>query len=223
MGKKTILVLLATLLGLAGAAQAGILDAIRSPDPSDDVSVLKSLYREHFKPDDVQFGVLLKGSRDGPEHLAVYCYLSKESGRDYNYILGLRRGGDSWQVVFEKLKIDVGGIFVSLPSRPGPPYGKAYGYWKKEPRTKVRLTDVEIVDWVNARVLSASLGIGADEVLARRANGEKISAIAGKTYREKHKGGPSAEKEKSKDTAKGKGRSRGTGTCTAAGPPGKKK
>jgi hypothetical protein len=219
MGKKTILVLLAAWLGLAGWAQAGILDAIRSPDPSDDVSVLKSLYREHFKPDDVQFSVLLKGSKDGPEHLAVYCYLSKESGRDYDYILGLRLGGDSWQVVFEKLKIDVGGIFVSLPSRPGPPYGKAYGYWKKEPRTKVRLTDVEIVDWMNARVLSVSLGIGAGEVLARRANGEKVSAIAGKAYREKHKGGPPAEKEKTKK----KGKSRGTGTCAADGPPGKKK
>jgi hypothetical protein len=223
MGKKTILILLAAWLGLAGAAQARLLDAIRSPDPSDDVSVLKSLYREHFKPDDVQFSVLLSGSRDGPGHLGVYCYLSRESGRDYNYILGLRRSGDSWQLIFEKLKIDVGRIFVSLPTRPGPPYGKAYGYWKKAPKTKVRLTDVEIADWINARVLSVSLGIGVDEVLARRGKGEKVSAIAGKTYREKHKGGPSAEKEKSKDTAKGKGRSRGTGTCTAEGKPGKKK
>ena len=215
MCKKTILILLATWLGLAGAAQAGLLEKIRSPDPSDDVSVLKSLYRQHFKPDDVQFSILLSGSKDGPEHLGVYCFLSKESGRDYNYILSLRRSGDSWQVIFGKLRIDIGRIFVSLPSQPGPPYGKAYGYWKKSPKAKVRLADVEIADWVNARVLSVSLGIGADEVLARRGKGEKIEAIAGKSYREKHKGGPPAKKKR--------GKSRGTGKCWADEKPGKPK
>jgi hypothetical protein len=215
MGKKTVLILLATWLGLAGAAQAELLDSIRSPDPSDDESVLKNLYHRYFKPDDAQFAVLLSGSKDGPGHLAVYCYLSKESGKDYNYILGLRRSGDSWQVIFGKLKIDVGGIFVSLPRRPGPPHGKAYGYWKKSPEAKVRLTDVEIADWINARVLSVSLGIGADEVLARRGKGEKIASIAGKTSREKHKAGPPAKKKR--------GRSRGTGTCSADGKPGKPK
>lgn len=180
-----------------GAALAG---------PLDDGAILRKLALDHFQANEAQAGILLKGAKDGPEHFGVYFWLAKESGKDLHSILRLRLEGKSWSVIFTTLRVDVNRIFIALPRPPGPPYGKAYGYWAHGPGSgkgpagksvfhpgsprndgrNIVLTDIEICDWINAAVLAGTLGLEPQVVLDRRSAGEPLAAIAGKTYREKH-------------------------------------
>jgi hypothetical protein len=179
----------------------------------DDDTVIKRVTVEYFKPRDSDFTLIMNGSRDGLDHLGVYFWLSKESGRDINTILKLRLEGLSWSVVFGRVGVDIGRVFITLPRDPGPPYGKAYGYWRHGPgsrgRTTIVLTDAEICDWVNARSFSVALGIDAGTYLERRGRGEAAVVIAGKTYREKHGKGNVGGAGKKNDTGHGGGKGKG--------------
>ena len=57
--------------------------------------------------------------------------------------------------------------------RGGPPYGKAYGYWKKHPPR-----DVEVIDAVNVHFLSEYHRVAPDVVWAERSHGRSYAVVA---------------------------------------------
>jgi len=197
-------------IAVAGGAFAG-----------DDFSTLTRLVKDHFKSSDGAMELLGKNAKDGPDHYGVYFWLSKESGKDVNYVLRLRLAGDSWSVVFTKLDVDINKIFVTMPQPPGPPYGKAYGHWKhggghhgkgkqKGAKGKYRppaLTDVEVCDWVNARAISVALSVDLKTVLDRRSAGQTIFHVAAQMKKEKD--APSHEKDKPDKDEHGKPEGKG--------------
>ena len=58
----------------------------------------------------------------------------------------------------------------------GPPYGNAYGHYKKYKKDykKVVLVDDDVVNLVNLRFMSEYHGIAAELVMDRRGRGEKF-------------------------------------------------
>jgi len=105
------------------------------------------------------------------------------------------------------IKPDV--LFVDMKKQPGPPYGKAYGYWRKHPNrmTSRDVTDDDVRFWVGVRTVSAYVGISAEAAYERHASGEGLSGIAGKHHRAGKPGnGNQQPRNRAEDKGKGKGK-----------------
>ena len=146
--------------------------------------------------------------------LPVLLFLAAESGKSLRFVLDLRLGGLSWWEIRARLGVPPERVIVVLPRDPGPPYGKAHGYYKKHPKgqkTEVVLTDTEFADWVGVRVLSKSYGVEPMVVLEARRSGLQIADVAlREEKRKKEKGDKSGSGNKNKSSpGKSKGKSKG--------------
>jgi hypothetical protein len=151
---------------------------------------------------------------DPERDLPVLLFLAAESGRPLSFILDLRLGGLSWWEIRARLGVPAERVIVVLPRDPGPPYGKAHGYYKKHPKgqkAEVVLSDAEFADWVGVRVLSQSYGVEPMVVLEARRAGLEIADVAlREEKRKKEKAGKSASGGKGKSSpGKGKGKGKG--------------
>lgn len=100
----------------------------------------------------------------------VAYFLARQARRDVKFITDLRIRGESWWDISLRLGLNPRTIYVvETYNDYGPPYGKAYGYSKKERNN--RLADSQIVELVNVRFLSEYHGISPDEVIERRQKG----------------------------------------------------
>lgn len=99
----------------------------------------------------------------------VAYFLAAKARRDVRYITELRLSGKSWWDISLRLGLDPRTIYViDTYNDYGPPYGKAYGYYKDK---HYRLDDRQVVELVNVRFLSEYYRISPDEVIERRRKG----------------------------------------------------
>ena len=85
-----------------------------------------------------------------PEELPVIYLVAREARVSPDVVIALREQGWSWVDITYNLGISPGIFVAHLPTRIGPPYGHAHGYWRKRGRTHYRyLTDRHVVDYVN--------------------------------------------------------------------------
>ena len=110
--------------------------------------------------------------------LPVAMYLSHESGEPLSVIVGLRAQGLSWAVVFGRLRVAPGVLFAGISRDPGPPYGKAWGHWRKNPKT-VRLSDSDIIGLVQIQVGSRWARMTPYDLAKARGQGKKVPALVG--------------------------------------------
>jgi hypothetical protein len=94
-------------------------------------------------------------------------------------------------------------FFVPLTTKKvGPPYGKAYGYYKKyhpnKEWKKIILSDDEIVDLVNLRFISEYHKLAPEKVIKMRSQGMKFVNINVEIKREKGKSKGKQGKSKKK-------------------------
>jgi len=130
-------------------------------------------------------------------------------------IVNLRLSGKSWMDITLHYGLSPQIFYVPFAVDPGPPYGKAWGYYKKKPKNKwreIRLADRDIVNFVNLKFVSGHYGYSANEVVKMRGSGKSFVKIHGevKKGKDKSKGkgestGKSGKKE-SKGKSKGKGK-----------------
>lgn len=126
------------------------------------------------------------------EEMSVVYLLSRRAHRDARFIADLRLRGLSWWDITIRLGLDPHTLYVVDTHRhSGPPYGKAYGYYKEG--KKHRLRDDEIVELSNVRFLSKYHRVSTDDVIDQRRKGERYMNID-EHYRSKK--GPSKYQEK---------------------------
>lgn len=134
-------------------------------------------------------------------HVAHYAHVEP------SVVLGLRRAGRSWTDITLHFGLSPEIYYVPLEFDPGPPYGRAYGYYKKHPRARwstIRLVDADVVNLVNLRFLSEHHHIEPARIVRMRGAGKDFLAIE-------------------RDLGRGKGRGAGAGKtrpAAAGGPPG---
>ena len=140
------------------------------------------------------------------EELPVVFFIARRARVSPDVIINLRLSGLSWMDI--SLRYGIGPEVYYVPVEEtviiGPPYGKAYGYYKKYPRHKwkdIRLGDDDIVNLVNLRFMSEYHGIPPSEVIKMRSGGKKF-IVMDKEIKEKKKG--KHKEEKHKDKGKGK-------------------
>lgn len=140
-----------------------------------DYDTVESLHSMGYSPDDV----------------CLILFLAYRSQTEPRTIARWRRAGIPWRdITTVNLRLDPSTFFVSIPSNVqlGPPYGRAYGYYRKDPKTVV-LSDVERVDLVQLKVVSKAYKIPPVKVIRLRQQGRSFNKIvqaqrkAGKSIR----------------------------------------
>lgn len=200
------------------AAHAEIDFAASLSIPLDDdgrlfVNVSSNYY--HADPDVIV--VASRRLRHPVDEIPIVLFLSEHAHRSPRAVIDMRLGGRSWIDIYVSLGLPYKILFADLPPDPGPPYGKAWGYWKKhrsDPRARIVLTDTEFGDLVHLHVTSRALGLEPREVVRLRAQGKPFRAIAGNAYRAKHPGraaGKPGGKAAEKPAAKGPGKDKPRG------------
>jgi hypothetical protein len=102
--------------------------------------------------------------------LPVLLYLQGASGWPLPQLVDLRAQGSSWSVIFTRVGVPQAVLFEGIPDDPGPPYGHAWGYWKKNPRG-ARLADRDVCDLVRIQMASRWVGTPQYELARGYAHG----------------------------------------------------
>lgn len=168
-----------------------------------------------------EFGFLYNDYYHADDHVVVGCsewmsepdmvvalHLARVADMDLEIILDWRRGGLTWYDITHRCHRDTNIYYVDLPSDPGPPYGRAWGHWRKHPRQDMRMSDDEIRSFTTLRALSEYSRQRPSEVLQMRRQGKSPSQIAGK-HRSKSEDAAPRGSESSSDKGKSNGKSNG--------------
>ena len=140
------------------------------------------------------------------EEMPVVLFLAGRAHVAPGVIVDLRLRGMSWMDITFQYGLSPEIYYVPLRVAPGPPYGRAYGHYKKWPRNewkKVRLGDDDVVNLVNLKFASEHYGRSPEEVIKMRSGGRNFVEIneeikSGKGQKVKEKG------EKHRGKGKGK-------------------
>jgi len=155
------------------------------------------------------------------EELPVVFFLASRAHVDPQVIINLRVGRRmSWPDITFHYGLTPEIYYVPV-TRVGPPYGNAYGHYKKckKDYKKVVLVNDDVVNLVNLRFMSEYHGIPAEQVMDRRGRGERFVAMNDEFRQEKRahgewddeRGKGKAKDEKGKDKKENKGHGNGHG------------
>jgi hypothetical protein len=134
------------------------------------------------------------------EELPVVFFLASRAHVDPQVIIDLRiRQRMSWLNITFHYGLTPEIYYVPV-QRVGPPYGNAYGHYKKHKKDykKVVLADADVVNLVNLRFMSEYHGVAAEVVMDQRGKGERFVVINDHYYKEKGKH-HNQDKDKGKD------------------------
>ena len=212
-GTRTLVagMLILFLVPAVSHVMAGLdVDLVLRADLGDDelFMAISSRYCERDRSTVADFGVYFRD----PDDFAVSVFLASRSGRGAAEISGLRERGYTWWQIGLRLGVPMDSYFVPVTHDPGPPYGKAYGHWKKrgrQSRSPGLLTDADIRNLVAVRMLHDYYGLSVEQAMARRASGTDIRTLLTVEYRERHRKAsrsPSSGKGHGKSGAKSKGK-----------------
>jgi len=125
--------------------------------------------------------VIVIRERRVPDHeIPVVLFLAERARVAPATIVDMRLSGKKWMGIVVHFGLSPEVFYVPVAIQPGPPYGKAYGHYKKKKRDQWRsivLDDDDIVNLVNLRFLSDYHHRPAEEVIRLRGSGADFVAI----------------------------------------------
>jgi hypothetical protein len=149
--------------------------------------------------------VVVVRERNVPDDdLPVVFFLARHARVEPAVIVKLRLGGKSWMDIAFHYGLTAEIFYVDFERDPGPPYGKAWGHFKKKKRADwgtIRLVDADVVNLVNLKFVSERYGYSPHEIVKMRAKGQDFVRIHKEVKARK---GPKAKKTKALATSEGK-------------------
>ncbi len=112
------------------------------------------------------------------DEMTVVFFISNRAAVSPLEIADLRLKGLSWMDITFKYWLTSEIYYVRFTSDPGPPYGKAWGHFKKRPKKKwheIRLVDVDIVNLVNLKFLSEKHGYPPEKIVRMKKQGKSFA------------------------------------------------
>ncbi len=145
------------------------------------------------------------------EDLPVVYFLAARAHVDPGVIFSLRLKRMSWLDIAFHYNLTPDIFFVPVAvERVGPPYGKAYGYYRKygpaRDWRKIVLTDREVVDLVNLRFMSEQYKMAPESVMAMRGRESRFVVINEDIRKGKDKGNQNRQEQNQKGRGKSKKR-----------------
>ncbi len=192
-------ILLGALLCLSTAASAEVSFGLGFNSQGLDSFYLNISNYYHVPQDRV---VYVRDSRIPDDEIPVVFFLATQARVGPEVIVQRRLSGESWMSIMLFYRLSPAILYVPVSVVPGPPYGNAYGYYRKYPKhrwNKIRMADADIVNFVNLRFMSEHHGYKPEEVFKLRSEGRRFHEISrGKSDEAKDKGGPGGGKGKGK-------------------------
>ena len=151
------------------------------------------------------------------EELPVVFFLASRAQVDPTLIIDLRmRNRMSWLGITFHFGLTPEIYYVPV-KRVGPPYGKAYGHYKRHKNnySKVVLADNDVVNLVNLRFMSDYHNVPPEVIMDRRGRGEKFISMNNEFREARVKNnnhennGKQGDKKNNKNNGRGKGNGKG--------------
>ena len=187
-----------TLLIPAAPARAVVFtDVTLGMGLSDDQRVFLNVTNDHFAPSPAVAVALVQRAASPVDDFPVILLLAKAGRRSPEDILRLRQEYLSWSDIMFRMNISPSALFTGITRDPGPPYGKAWGYWKKHPRERLVIRDRDVVGLAKLQVASARHRVSPYTLIAERNKGVSYEHYVAEKNRGKYpkskppkKGGP---------------------------------
>jgi len=123
----------------------------------------------------------VRDARFSDDEIAVVLYISQRTGIRPEAIIQLRRLKKTWCEIAVHYGMSPAMFYVPLSYDPGPPYGKAYGHYKRHGKSewkKINLDDEDVINLVNLRFVSGYYKVPADEIVKARCSGKSFATIS---------------------------------------------
>src|SRR5262245_52613353 len=202
-----------TLVSPAAAGVGVSVDVLWSPNPDNDLQVgLHATNMAYPIPRERLVPVFRE--MDNPyDDYPVLAFVAYNSQVDIRTVWAFRQQGHAWFDVMLHFGVRPSALFVSVPEPPGPPYGKAYGYWKKHrKRLPARyVPDADVRYWVGLRSVARYTGSPVSTVFEWQRAGNRCEKYAGNHYRAKHGNGKGKKQRAGFDNDNDQGKPRGKG------------
>ena len=174
---------------VAGAANAEVnVDVAVGMSINEDSRIFLNVTNQTWRPPVAT--AFIQGCADPEEDFPVIAFLAYHSHRSPTFILNLRREGYSWADVFFQVNVNPSVLFVGVERDPGPPYGKAWGYWRKHyrPGARIRyhLVDRDVVGLVKVQTVSKHFGASPLSIIEAQRGGRRPEMYAAQRWRQKH-------------------------------------
>src|SRR5262245_61799667 len=131
MTSRAVAAVLAVLCAAAVHADTRFDFLFRADSVADDTQLFLHLSVKDQGADRASLEPVLPRIRRLDADLPVVLFLARQSGRPPSAVVELRALGMEWALVFGRLHVPIDVLFVGIDRDPGPPYGNAWGYWKK--------------------------------------------------------------------------------------------
>lgn len=194
--KRIVATALLILVMGAGAASAGVdVGFGGAVAVGDDSSLFFSIASRHYDRDPLLVEDWGRRYFHDPDDLAVAMFLGGHCNNGPEYFFNLRRQGLGWFEISNRCRIPVDVYFLPVMRDPGPPYGNAYGHWKKhrrDPKHAVMLTDADIRNLVAVRMAHEYYGVPVDVAMQWCSSGHGVRRVMNDEYRKRHSGGGDA-------------------------------
>ncbi len=149
-----------------------------------------------------------------PDDLAVFLHVCSRTRLSPDVVFAYRRQGLAWYEVGLRAGLPVDVWYVPVVRDPGPPYGRAYGHWRKHqrnPRYAVRLSDRQVRDLVAVRMAHEYYGVAPETAMDWRRGGDDVRTIMTREYRSRHRGPDRSHRGSRHDDGEHDHRDRGKG------------
>jgi len=203
-----IIVLISLMMTVPGSAQ-NVSTGISIADGE-----LRSFYLaigDYYRVPEPRVVHVKKHYRVRDEELPVVFFLASRAHVEPDVVIDLRfRQRMSWLNITFHFGLTPEIYYVPV-QRVGPPYGKAYGHYKKHEHDykRVVLADADVVNLVNLRFISDYHHVAPEMVMDMRSQGGRFVVINEEVRRgkeEHHDKGDDKGKNKHKEAGKGKGK-----------------
>lgn len=177
---------------------------------SNDDQLFLNLTVSNYGYDRAALEPVLPRLRNVEVDLPVVLFLAKESGRPVDFIVGLRVRGLAWSAIFTELRLRPDVLFVGIDRDPGPPYGRAWGYWRKHPR-ELRLADADVAGLVQVQLGSRVAGRSAFELARARGRGQRVAFLVAEKHGRPYKAAKAGKDDRGQGRGHGPGKPHGHG------------
>ncbi len=189
IGRLLVLALVLLAASAATARAAAEFDIASGLPVDDDDRIFLNVTNRYYAPQRDTALALIHRSRDPVDDYPSVLLLARASRRPSAQILDMRLGGMGWADIMFALHVSPSVLFVGMDHDPGPPYGKAWGYWKKNPRGRLEIRDRHFVELAKLRVTTGAYGVSPYTVVSERRNGVRYESYVAERHRQKERGG----------------------------------